>query len=400
MTLEADTVVVRYGEIGIKSAKVRTDMERRLRDNVEALLADRDVGGTVERRWSRLFVRTDDPDAAADAAADAFGVVSASPAATCPPTLDAIRESLRTAAAAHPGGSFAVRARRAGPKAAHGFTSGDVERDGGRAIQEVAGAPVDLDDPSVTYGVDCREEEAFVFTERRPGPGGLPLGTQGTAVVLLSGGIDSPVAAWETMKRGCAVELVYVDLGDYGGPDHRARAVSVACRLARYAPNYDVRLRVVPAGDLVAEMAAEIGVTRMLSLRRAMLRIGEAIAREIGAHSVVTGESIGQKSSQTGPNLAVTDAAATLPVHRPLLTRDKTDVTERARRIGTFDDSTLPVGCERVAPSYPETNASLDEVEAAEPDGLLNRAAALAVDAEVLDVHRLRREAATVPGGT
>ncbi|WP_143423281.1 tRNA uracil 4-sulfurtransferase ThiI [Halegenticoccus soli] len=399
MSLEADTVLCRYGEIGLKSTKVRTDMERRLRDNIEALLSDRGVDGTVERRWSRLLVHTDEPDAALDAATDAFGVVSASPAATRPPTLDAIRGALREAAESHPGGSFAVRARRAGPKDAHPFASGDIEREGGRVVGEVSGAPVDLDDPDVTYGVDCRKEEAFVFTETRPGPGGLPLGSQGTAVVLLSGGIDSPVAAWEAMKRGCTIAPVYVDLGDYGGPDHRARAVSVGCRLARYAPNYDAVLRVVPAGDLVGELAAEIGHTRMLSLRRVMLRTAEEVAREVGAHSIVTGESLGQKSSQTGPNLAVTDAAVTLPVHRPLLTRDKTDITDAARRIGTFDDSTLPVGCERVAPTHPETNATLSAVEAAEPADLFERAAALAAEAETVDLHELRRQSAPIAGG-
>jgi thiamine biosynthesis protein ThiI len=141
----------------------------------------------------------------------------------------------------------------------------------------------------------------------------------------------------------------------------------------------------VPAGDLVADLAASVADTRMLSLRRAMLAAAEALADRVGAHSVTTGESLGQKSSQTGANLAVTDAAVSLPVHRPLLTRDKNDVTEQARQVGTFDDSTLPVGCERVAPPHPETNATLAEVVAAEPDDLLDRARALVESAEVVD---------------
>ncbi|MFC6736269.1 tRNA 4-thiouridine(8) synthase ThiI, partial [Halolamina salina] len=138
------------------------------------------------------------------------------------------------------------------------------------------------------------------------------------------------------------------------------------------------------AGDLVDDLAAETGPTRMLSLRRAMLRVAEPVAEDIGAHSIATGESIGQKSSQTGPNVRVTDAAASLPVHRPLLTRDKPEIVEQAREIGTFVDATVNVGCERVAPDYPETNATLAAVEAAEPDDLLDRAEALADERSVV----------------
>lgn len=378
------TVLVRYGEIGTKSSKVRIEMERLLCDNLESMFASRSVDATVDHEWSRLLVRTDDTDAACDAACDTFGVVSASPARSVEPTMTAIRETLRDTATDHPeGATFAIRAKRTGDSDTHPFTSRDLEIEGGSVVESETGATVDLDDPDRTYYVECREDEAFVFTEKRPGPGGLPLGTQGTAVVLLSGGLDSPVAAWEMMKRGCAVVPVYVDLGEYGGVDHQARALSTVSALDRYVPDHDLSLRIVPAGDVVETLMAEVGATRMLSLRRVMLRIGEAVAREVGAHSVVTGESLGQKSSQTGGNLAATDVAIDLPVHRPLLTRDKTDIVEQARAIGTFDDSTITVGCERVAPSHPETNATPAEVAAAEPDGLLDRAAAVVAQTSV-----------------
>lgn len=380
-----DTVLVRYGEVGTKSAKVRTDMERLLRENLEATLAARGVAATVNREWSRIFVRTDDPEAATDAACDTFGVVSASPARSVDPTMDAIREALVAAAADHPdGATFGVDATRAGEGDAHPFSSPDLEVEGGSAVEAETGATVDLDDPDRTYYVECREQEAFVFTEKRPGPGGLPLGTQGTAVVLLSGGLDSPVAAWELMKRGCTVVPVYVDLGPYGGVDHQARALSTVGELARYVPDGDLALRLVPAGEIVETLMDEVGATRMLSLRRVMLRIAETVARDVGAHSVVTGESLGQKSSQTGGNLAATDAAVSIPVHRPLLTRDKTDIVEQARAIGTFDDSTVSVGCEQVAPSHPETNATVEAVEAAEPDGLFDRVGAAVDRTELL----------------
>ena len=382
------TVLVRYGEIGTKSSKVRIDMERLLCDNVESMLASRGVDATVDHEWSRLLVRADDPestDAACDAVCDTFGVVSASPARSVAPTAETIHDALRDAAADHPeGATFAVRAKRTGNKEAHPFTSRDLEVEGGSVVEAETGAGVDLDDPDRTYYVECRAEEAFVFTEKRPGPGGLPLGTQGTAVVLLSGGLDSPVAAWELMKRGCEIVPVYVDLGEYGGVDHQARALSTVGELARYAPDHDLSLRIAPAGDIVETLMAEVGATRMLSLRRVMLRIAETVAREVGAHSVVTGDSLGQKSSQTGGNLAATDVAVDLPVHRPLLTRDKTDIVDQAREIGTFDDSTITVGCEQVAPSHPETNATAEAVAAAEPADLLERAAAVGRTVEVV----------------
>ena len=379
------TVLVRYGEVGTKSSKVRIDMERLLHENLESMLVARGVEATVDHEWSRLLVRADDVEAATDAACDTFGVVSASPARSVDSTMDAICEALVAAAADHPdGATFGVRASRAGPADAHAFTSRDLETEGGSVVEAATGATVDLDDPDRTYYVECREDEAFVFTEKRPGPGGLPLGTQGTAVVLLSGGLDSPVAAWEMMKRGCAVVPVYVDLGPYGGVDHQARALSTVEVLARYAPGHDLSLRIVPAGDVVETLMAEVGATRMLSLRRVMLRIGEAVAREVGAHSVITGESLGQKSSQTGGNLAATDTAVSLPVHRPLLTRDKTDIVGQARDIGTFDDSTITVGCEQVAPSHPETNATPEAVEAAEPDGLFERVDAVVGQSETV----------------
>ena len=388
----ADVVLVRHGEIGVKSDQVRRKMEGRLADGIRSLLAHRDVSGTVSRRRNRIYVHTEDPGAATDAATDAFGVVSASPAVTVDPTLDAIFDALRDATRAHfDGGAFAVRARRAGEPDAHPFASTDVESDGGSAVWETIEAmgatpAVDLEDPDFELFVECREDAAYVFLEKRAGPGGLPLGTQRPVVALLSGGIDSPVAAWEMMRRGSPVVPVYVDLGDYGGPDHRARAVATAEDLARYAPHVDMDLRIVPGGEVVADLAAETSETRMLHLRRFMVAVGEAVARETGAVGVVTGEAVGQKSSQTSANLAVTDAAVDLPVHRPNLTRDKSDIVALAREVGTYEESTIPTGCNRVAPSFPETNATLDAVLDAEPDGLIDRARTVAAAAERIDV--------------
>lgn len=384
----ADVVLVRHGEIGVKSDQVRRKMETRLAGNVNSLLADRGIDGDVDRTRNRIFVHTDDPEGATDIATDTFGVVSASPAATVEPTIEAISAALREATEAHfDGGSFAVDARRAGEKDVHPFASTDIESEGGSAVWEtiesMGGEPsVDLDDPDFTLFVECREDDAYVFLEKRDGPGGMPLGTQQPVVAMISGGIDSPVAAWKMMRRGCPIVPVYVDLGDYGGPDHQARAAATVVDLARFAPSYDMDLRIVPGGEVVAELAETTEDTRMLHLRRFVVAIGAAIAREHDAVGVVTGEAIGQKSSQTSANLAITDADVELPVHRPSLTMDKTEIIALARELGTYEESTIDAGCNLVAPSFPETNADLDTVREAEPNDLFERARERSTQAE------------------
>ncbi|MCG1003318.1 MULTISPECIES: tRNA sulfurtransferase [Halobacterium] len=381
----ADAVVVRHGDIGVKSSSVQSDMERRLRENLQAVLDDRDVDATVDREWGRLLVRTPDPDAAADAAADTFGVVSASPALSVPAEMRSIRGALAlTARECYDGGAYAVDARRAGD---HDFGSHDVNREGGdavwHAVEQDLRPEVDLDDPDITFFVEVREEEAFVFVEKRDGPGGMPLGSQKPVVALVSGGIDSPVAAWAAMKRGSPIVPLYLDLGPYGGPDHRARAEETARRLSAFAPNFDMRLRVAPAGDAVRRLGEQVGRTRMLSYRRFMYRVAERVAEQVGAVGVVTGESLGQKSSQTAANFAVVDRASDLPVHRPLFSLDKQEIIARAREIGTYRDSTLDVGCERLAPNQPLTAASMESVRKDEPDDLFEWAREAADGVEV-----------------
>jgi thiamine biosynthesis protein ThiI len=333
---------------------------------------------------------TDTVDPATDAAADAFGVRSASPALVVPPEESAIVDALaRTARenADEAGDTFAVDARRAGNPEAHPFTSKDLEREGGAAVfAELGDVEVDLDDPETTFYVECREDEAFVFTEKRPGPGGLPLGSQAKVVALVSGGIDSPVAAWEVMKRGAPIVPVYLELGDYGGPDHEARAMETVRRLAEYAPNFETNVWRIPAGDVMDLLAEEVGPARMLVYRRFMYRAAEHVAREVNATGIVTGEAIGQKSSQTARNLGVTSMVTDVPIHRPLLTMDKSEITERAREIGTLHDSTIPAGCNRIAPDFPETNATPEIVDDAQPDDLYERAKDAAENATVVEL--------------
>ncbi len=383
----ADAVVVRDGDINTKSEPVRRAMEQRLIENVSALLDARGIPGEIEYRRTRPLIHTGESsvEAAADAAADVFGVVSASPARRVAPDRDAIVEALAgTARACYDGGTFAVSARRA--YKGHPYTSQELGEVGGAAIADAVAKDfdpsVDLDDPDLTFYVEAREDVAFVFLEKRPGPGGLPLGSQTPLVALVSGGIDSPVAAHEAMRRGSPIVPIYARLGDYGGPDHEARAMETVRRLAEYAPNYDLRPYVCDVGETLTVLAARMNEGRMLAFRRLLFRAAEEIARLEGAKGIVAGEAIGQKSSQTVANLAVTDAATTLPVHRPLLTWDKAEIEQQAREIGTYDDSTIPTGCNRFAPPQPLTGASLEGQRGREPHDLFDRAERIASEAE------------------
>lgn len=379
-----DCAVVRYGELGTKSRSVRRRMEEQLCSNIRAALDSRAVEGSVERGQGRLLVHAADVDGAATAAAELPGVVSASPARRVDPAESEIVDALVELARGRSFDSYAVRASRA--RDDHPFTSPELERAGGAAIGEVVEADVDLDDPALTFEADVRPDVAFVFDERRDGPGGLPVGTQAPLVALVSGGIDSPVAAFEAMRRGSPVVPVYVDLGDYGGVDHRARAIAACERLAARAPNHDCRPVVVDGGETVAYLAERVDRGRMLSLRRYFFAVAAAVAEREDAAGIVTGEALGQKSSQTARNLAVTSAAVDLPIHRPLFAVDKPEITERARELGTYEEAEIAAGCNRLVPDRPETEGRLEGLSKVEPGDLFERARADAGGAERVDV--------------
>ncbi len=386
----ADTVLVRHGDLNTKTDTVKGYMIRILLENIEAMLTARSVPGELDGRWNRPLVYTDEEhvETAAAAVADTFGVVSASPAIEVEPTMAAICDALtETARDWYDGGSFAVDAHRADKHAA--FTSEDIGREGGEAIWTAVAdsfdPAVDLENPDITFGVELRREAAYIYLESLEGPGGLPLGTQAPVVALVSGGIDSPVAAYELMKRGSPLRPVYVDLGEYGGIDHEARAMETVRTLGDYAPNFEMDVYRIPGGELVDDLVSSMEEGRMLSLRRFFYRAGEVIAETEGASGIVTGEAIGQKSSQTAQNLGVTSRVTDLPIYRPLLTWDKHQIVDRAREIGTFTDSTIDAGCNRIAPDRAETNARLEPLLAAEPDDLLKRAERLAHAAERIE---------------
>ncbi len=366
-----DSVIVRYGEIGVKSINTRIAMEKKLCSNLEEILKHRNISGKTERELGRIFIRTEEPEKAAKAACDCFGVVSTSPTKSIPSKKEKITKTiLKTAKKRFKGESFAIKARCTETP----FRSKEIEEKAGDLVRKETKAKVDLDSPDFTIYAECREKEAFVFLEKLPGVKGLPLGTQNKLVTLISGGIDSPVAAWKVMKRGCEIIPVYFDLEKYGGVDHIERAFETVRKLSKYAPNKDLRIRKIPAGEAIELLQKETEKTRMISYRRFMFKAAKKIAEKEHASGIVTGESIGQKSSQTIQNLSITSKTINIPIYRPLLSMDKQEIIDKAKSIGTFQDSTINTGCHKIAPNKPTTKATLKDVKQKEPNNLLNLA--------------------------
>lgn len=395
----ADAVLTSYGDISTKSQRVRRMMEDTLIANLRWALEDAGVAARIDREWSRPILvpaDVDDVTAAAEAATRTIGVVAASPCRRTDPTRSAILDAVEEIASAGAiSGSFAVRARRADKTLP--FTSVDLERDAGAIVLETAahtdGLTVDLEAPSTTLHVEARAGAAYLYLERLEGPGGLPVGSQSPCVALVSGGIDSPVAAFEVMRRGCPIVPVYIELGAYSGPDHRARALEAIAALRQYAATTAMAPIVVSADSFVHNLVDTVDRGRMLVLRRFMFRVADRIAEEVGASGIVTGEAMGQKSSQTSTNLHATSTVVDRPIHRPLLALDKNEITERAKSIGTYRSSTIDAGCPSIAPDEVATRATPEEIDQLEMDDMdrfVNEAVdeATRVDPSVVERYR------------
>lgn len=357
-----DHALVRYSEIGTKSEPVARRMRSRLRDRVAERLAYEGLeASTVQDIPGRVLVSTPAAETAARALSELPGAASTSPADRVDVDFEAIAGATDRLAIESP---FAVRVNTAGDQP---FETEALERDLGARLQERTGGAVDLEAPSTTVEVDVRDAGAFVFTERYPGPGGFPVGSQEPLVALISGGIDSPVAAAEVMARGSDIEPVYFYNRPVAAGDHVARFEAAVSKLERLHPSKDWRYHLVDMAP-VNETLTAVGTGRMILHRRVMFRVAAHIAAETGAVGLVTGESIGQKSSQTTTNLALTSAAVDMPVHRPLLTVPKEVIVERARELGTFEDAVIDAACRTIAPDNPTPRLGENRLAALEAE--------------------------------
>ncbi len=359
-------LIGRFHEIALKGQnqwRFVAQLKRNLRD----IMGDYRLGA-IRSEGPRLLVEL--PDALDDATAMErgallFGLQNFSLSRSVPADLPTIEKEVLAAVRGATAKSFAVRTRRENKR--FPLNSMEIDRQIGAAVQAALGIKVDLDDPELTINLEIFTNNAFFSIGKHPGGGGLPVGISGRGVALLSGGIDSPVAAYRMMRRGLRLDFVHFHSYPMLARTSQDKARELAAHLTRYQGR--ATLFLTPFGMAQREIVARVGrPLRVVLYRRFMMRIASAIAAEMGARTLVTGESLGQVASQTLDNMQVIEKAAALPILRPLVGMDKNEIVEQARRLDTFETSIIPDQdcCTLFVPRHPETHARLDEVEAAE----------------------------------
>lgn len=363
-------VVAGYADLSVKSSDVRRRMIDQLAAVIRGRLQAAQITAEVSAGFDRLLISSSDPEAVSAVAVTTPGIAHVLEAAAVPAELDAICGAATDLAAGHQAtDSFAVVVHR-GQVPADVPGSQQLKEAVGAAVQSSTTAPVDLDAPDRRYHIDLRAETAYVGTDRQQGTGGLPPGVQEPVVGLMSGGIDSPVAMWQMLRRGVPVLPVHCRLGPEDEPEATMRAAACVERLNDRVGPEARPMRTVDLAPVVSLLRAETSEMRMLHLHRCLLRAAATLVEETGAAGIVTGEVIGQKASQTSRNLGVIDAAIESAVFRPLAGMDKAQIIEEARTLGTYAPAIGPTGCDRVAPKHPETAATPEAVVADEPAGL------------------------------
>jgi tRNA uracil 4-sulfurtransferase len=370
-------VLLKLGEIVLKG-KNRQQFERLLHENIRRAVRDLGIGVQIWQREGVIVLRL--ADRAAPGAGEGMSEVSAEAAADLltgrmrnvmglTRVCRAVRVAKDPEAAAAAAvqltvgrqGSFAVRARRRDKR--FPMTSAQLATLIGSRIQEAYGYPVNLSHPDTTVFVEVDQAEVFVFTEGLPGQGGLPVNMSGRGLVLMSGGIDSPVAAYRMMRRGLRCSFLHFSGMPLTGPESVYKAYGLVRELDKFQGGS--RLFVVAFGRAQQKLASSgAGRLQIMAQRRLMLKTGEALARRLRAAALVTGDSLGQVSSQTLTNITALDDAVSLPILRPLIGLDKTEIMAEARRIATLHISELPDQdcCSLLTPRQVETRARIEDL--------------------------------------
>ena len=394
MSRRADLILVRYGELALKG-KNRGSFESKLVQNMIAATGRREVGGELRflRERGRILVEPKGELAAAERTSlltkaarrlqEVPGITSLSLCTGVERTLDAISAAVNAELREHlefarGRTTFRISSRRADKK--FELTSVELDRQLAERIPPELWdkLAVDLKTPELELGVEVRVDRAFVHTGSLPGTGGLPVGSLGRTLCLLSGGIDSPVAAWYAMKRGCRTDMLSFLSPPYIGAGTRSKLVELTRALSRFQPR--TTLYLAPFTE-VQESIRDLcpAPYRTILYRRFMQRIGSKLARRRRIKALVTGESIGQVASQTLDNIYCIEAAADVPVLRPLIGFDKQEAVDVAKRIGTYDLSNRPEPdcCTVFMPETPMVHGKLEDCLAAEDaldvDGLVLR---------------------------
>lgn len=359
-------LIGRYHEVALKGRN-RWRFVEQLKNNLRAIFADYRLGA-VRSMGSRLMVELPDDlrdEVARERAALIFGLQNFSLSYPAAAEIEAMkREAILRARGTH-AHTFRIRTKR--DEKRFPLNSMEIDREVGAAVAADLGLKVDLTNPELIISIEVLKDGAYISAGKIAGAGGLPVGITGRGLVLLSGGIDSPVAAHRMMRRGLHVDFVHFHGHPLVTTASRDKALELAAHLTRYQGRATVML--VPFGILQREIVAKtLRPLRVVMYRRFMMRIASALAQKSGASVLVSGESLGQVASQTLENIMVIEKAAAMPVLRPLIGMDKNEIIEQARALGTFETSILPDEdcCTLFVPAHPETHADLREVEEAE----------------------------------
>lgn len=368
-------VVIRYHEILLKRGN-RGWFIGKLVGNLQRACQDLPLGRVADHHGRILAELLNDAawPAVRERIRHVFGIANFSLAQRLPrspstsgsrPDLTELKQAVYDAVRDLSFDSFRVATRRADKR--FPIPSPEVNAEVGAHLKEKTKARVDLEDADLTVTVEILPREILYSVEKVPGAGGLPVGSSDHVLALLSGGIDSPVAALRMMRRGCRVTFVHFHASPYLDRSTQEKCRDLVRRLVAY--EFDARLILVPFGEVQREIVTRVAAPpRVVLYRRMMVRIASAIAREIHAVALVTGDSLAQVASQTLANLAVVEEAAELPLLRPLIGMDKLEVIDEARRIGTFEISTEPDQdcCSLFVPRHPVTRARIESIRAAE----------------------------------
>jgi thiamine biosynthesis protein ThiI len=357
-----ELILVRYGEIALKGGN-RSLFIRQLIKNIGKALQG--IDHSIIKDRGRIFIKPgtgpEDTDRAMERLKRVFGIVSLSRVIMVEKDLDTVKRNALEMVRKHSPGSFKVESRRADKS--FPVESPEICRQvGGYILKNSEGVKVDVHRPDLIINIEIRDK-AYIFAGMEKGSGGLPTGTGGKGLLLLSGGIDSPVAGWMVAKRGVELEAVHFHSFPFTSERAKQKVIDLAEVLAGYTGG--LNLHMVSLTDIQSSINMNCPAEQSTILtRRFMMRIAERIAEEVRALALVTGESLGQVASQTMESIYVTDSCVNLPVFRPLVGMDKTEIIERARNIGTYELSILPYEdcCTLFLPQHPETRPRLERI--------------------------------------
>ncbi|MGF7396527.1 tRNA 4-thiouridine(8) synthase ThiI [Thermoanaerobacterium thermosaccharolyticum] len=381
-----DIILIKYGELALKGDN-RAFFENKLVKNIKEALKGYD-GIKVEKTHGRIYVECDgNVNEVIDKLKKVFGIVGMTVAKKVDLDLDAIYNAAIELMRNYSGKSFKVETRR--PNKSFPYESMEISRMvGGKILQNIKNVYVDVHNPDIVLNIEIREK-AYLYSGITDGIGGMPLGTNGRAVVLLSGGIDSPVAAWMMMKRGVEIEAVYFHSPPYTQERAKDKVIDLCKKLSEYGQ--DIYLHVVNFTDFQLAIYDKCPpkMTTII-MRRMMMRVAENIANKYGAKALITGESLGQVASQTIESLYCTNEVTHMPVFRPLIGMDKSEIVEISKKIGTYDISIRPYEdcCTIFVPKHPIIKPDLEEVI----DGEKNIDYEKFIDSLVIDQIKIKQD--------